>query len=292
LIRRIALAGVLAVLVVIAASAYLRLTAAGLGCADWPACYGVPAQDARQSHPVVRLVHRVSASLAGVAVLAIGVLASRQARRFRYELRVTAVLLLLTIALAALGRATPGAALPVVAVGNVLGGMLMAALLWWLALGPRPQALDAPARLRALSWAALLLVFVQSALGILTSASYSGLACPALPLCASGGLPGAWSLSEFDPWSTQPERALLHMAHRAAALLAAAAVLAVALSRGISVRVRTALLQLLIVELILGLLLVAFSLPLAAAVAHNLCAALLLLALVAAHHGLSGKPEY
>jgi cytochrome c oxidase assembly protein subunit 15 len=79
------------------------------------------------------------------------------------------------------------------------------------------------------------------------------------------------------------------------ALLAAGAVLAVALSEGLRLRVRTTLLQLLVVELLLGLLVVALSLPLAVAVAHNLCAALLLLALVAAHHagsGRAGKTEY
>jgi cytochrome c oxidase assembly protein subunit 15 len=288
LIRRIALAGVLAVLVVIAASAYLRLTAAGLGCEDWPACYGVQAQDARQSHPAVRLVHRVAATVAGVTVLAIGVLAFRQARRFRHELGVTAVLLLLTIGLAALGRATPGTALPAVAMGNLLGGMLMAGLLWWLALGPRQRGPDRPARQPLLSWAALILVLAQTALGVLTSASHSGLVCPTLPLCAPDGLPGGWSLAQLDPWSTQTERATLHMVHRVGALLAAGAVLVLALSRGIRLRARTALLQLLVVELLLGLLLVALSLPLAAAVAHNVAAALLLLALVAAHHGLGG----
>jgi cytochrome c oxidase assembly protein subunit 15 len=287
-IRRIAFAGALAVLVVIAASAYLRLTAAGLGCEDWPACYGVQAQDARQSHPAVRLVHRVAATVAGVTILAIGVLAFAQARRFRHELRITTALLLLTIGLAALGRATPGSGLPAVALGNVLGGMAMAALLWWLALGPRKAGVEAPARHRALSWAALGLVLAQSALGVLTSASYSGLVCPSLPLCAPDGMPGGWSLAQLDPWSTQTARATLHMLHRLAAFLAVAAVLAVALSRAVRLKVRTILLQLLVVELLLGLLLVALSLPLAAAVAHNVAAALLLLALVAAHHGLAG----
>jgi cytochrome c oxidase assembly protein subunit 15 len=293
LIRGIALAGVLAVLAVITASAYLRLTSAGLGCEDWPACYGARGPTAPQvPHPGVRLTHRVSATLAGLAVLAIGAIALRHRQRFRGELKITALLLLITIALSALGRATPGAALPVVALGNVLGGMAMASLLFWLALGPPPAGAVPPARLRTLAWAALLLVCAQAALGVLTSATYSGLVCPSLPLCAPDGLPGRWSLSEFDPWSTQTERVTLHMAHRTAALVAAGGVLALAFSRCIGLRVRTALLQLLVVELILGLLLVTFSLPLAAAVAHNLCAALLLLALVAAHHGRFQKPEY
>jgi len=282
LIRWVALAGVLVVLLVTTTSAYLRVTAAGLGCEDWPACYGHQAATAAQPTGFARATHRISATLAGTAVLAIGFLVLGEPRRFRSQLKITGVLLLITAGLAFLGRATPGASVPAVAMGNVLGGMLMASLLWWLALG---SAAGRPWAARVLYWVALLLVFTQIALGVLTSASYSGLACSSLPSCTAEGFPGAWSACELNPWTTATGRASAHMAHRVVALAAAAAALAVALKRDTDRRSRAALLGVLALQLLTGVLLVALSLPLALAVAHNLCAVLLLLALVAALHG-------
>jgi cytochrome c oxidase assembly protein subunit 15 len=282
LIRWVALAGVLVVLLVTTTSAYLRVTAAGLGCDDWPACYGAQAGQTTSQPSFARAIHRVSATLAGTAVLAIGFLALADPRRHRTQLKLTGLLLLITAALALLGRATPGATIPAVAMGNVLGGMLMASLLWWMVLGPAPEG---PPPGRVLTWVALLLLFAQIALGVLTSASYSGLACPSLPLCTAEGFPGTWSAAELDPWTTATGRASAHMAHRVVALAAAAAALAVALKRGTDRRSRGFLLAALGLQLLTGVLLVALSLPLALAVGHNLCAIGLLLALVAALHG-------
>lgn len=289
LIRWLALAGTAVVLLVIASSAYLRLTAAGLGCEDWPACYGRQATSTVVHATPARLVHRVSATLAGAVVLGIGIIALTQPRRFKRELKLTALLLLITLALATLGRATPGAGVPAVAMGNVLGGMLMSALLWWLALGHRTPGHPPPTWVTWMSWASLVLAFVQIGLGVLTSASYSGLACPGLPLCTSDGFPGAWSAAELDPWTTDTGRASAHMAHRVMGLAAAAAILALAFSHAIDRGIRAVLVTLLALQLLMGTLLVWLSLPLLVDVAHNLCAALLLLALVASHHGLSGK---
>jgi cytochrome c oxidase assembly protein subunit 15 len=136
-----------------------------------------------------------------------------------------------------------------------------------------------------MSWASLLLVFAQIGLGVLTSASYSGLACSSLPLCTAEGFPGTWSAAELNPLTVATGRASAHMAHRVLALAGAAAALAVALSPGTDRPSRAALLTVLALQLVTGVLLVVLSLPLVLAVAHNLCAALLLLALIAALHG-------
>ena len=93
--------------------------------------------DRAQPPRLARFLHRVAASAAGAVVLGIGLLAVTQPRRHRRELSLFAVLAVLTLGLATLGRATPGALVPAVAMGNVLGGMLMASLLAWLALGER-----------------------------------------------------------------------------------------------------------------------------------------------------------
>jgi cytochrome c oxidase assembly protein subunit 15 len=293
LITRIALAGVLLVLLVTTSSAYMRLTAAGLGCADWPACYGRDAARSAPPVPVARLLHRLSAAAAGAAVLAIALVAFVNRRRLARELAVAAALLALTLGLALLGRATPTAQSPAIAAANLLGGMLMAALLWWLALGGRQDVrATLPRWLPWLSWLALGALAAQLALGAMTSTTYSALACTTLPDCAGQWWPRIWSAAEFDPTRPLSARAgpsaAIHLAHRHAAVLVATLVLALAAAlwrhwRGLAIAVA----GLLGLQVALGVLAVALQLPLGMVLAHNLAAVMLLLALVAAHRAVS-----
>lgn len=300
LIRWLAAGGALIVLLVTTTSALLRVSGAGLGCADWPACYG--RTDERRDPPrLARLLHRVAASGAGAVVLGIGLLAIAQPRRHRHELAVFTVLAGLALGLATLGRATPGALVPAVAMGNVLGGMLMASLLAWLALGNRSRGersgaepADGSGRasgwLRWLAALALALAFIAIALGVMTSASYSGLACPGLPACTGNGSASDWDAADLDPWRLAAGSPTIHMAHRAAAVLAGAAALALAWSIGrldrAGQRLRNLLLAALALQFLLGIGLVELGLPLPLAVLHNLGAAALLLVLVATQHHL------
>jgi cytochrome c oxidase assembly protein subunit 15 len=296
LIARIALAGVLLVLLVTTSSAYLRLTAAGLGCADWPACYGRDPGRNASPMPVARLLHRLSAAAAGAAVFAIALVAFVNRRRLARELGVATALLALTLGLALLGRATPTAQSPAIATANLLGGMLMAALLWWLALGrwERAQAM-VPRWLPWVSALALAALAAQLALGAMVSTTYSALACTSLPDCAGWWWPPTWSAEEFDltlPLSARTgPSAAIHLAHRYAAAAVAAPVLALAaLLRRARRGLAFALAGLLALQVALGALAVALELPLVLVLAHNFCAAMLLLVLVAAHHG-SLRPE-
>ena len=307
LLARVAQAGVLLVLLVTTSSAYLRLTSAGLGCVDWPACYGRAASpdatsEAAPPASAARVLHRVSASAAGAAVLAIALIAFVNRRGLRHEFGVALALLALTLGLALLGRATPGAQSPAVPVGNLLGGMLMAGLLGWLALGgvrstpaSVPSALDNGRRGRGggawLSALALVALALAIALGAMTSATYSSLACTTLPDCGGRWWPAAWSPSEFDmllPYAQrQGPSAALHLAHRYAAL--AVAVMTLAVAALLWRRARSLALVLsavLALQLALGLGAVGLGLPLAITLLHNVTAALLLLALVAAHRTL------
>jgi cytochrome c oxidase assembly protein subunit 15 len=288
--RAIALAGLLMVLLVTTSSAFLRVRAAGLGCSDWPACYGPQHTAIAEQQPGARLLHRISATLAGAAVVAIAVLALMRPRELRRELLLALLMLAVTAFLAALGRATPGARVPAVALGNVLGGMSMAALLAWVALGQRPRVAGAPIA-RAVAAITLVALFAQIGLGVLTSASWSGLACPALPSCTdgAGNFPADWSA--LNPWRLAAGSATVHMAHRAASLivLLAVSVLAWVLGPG-HPRLRLVLATLVLVQLALGAHLVLGALPLATAIAHNAIASFLLLAVVTAHHRLGRRP--
>src|ERR1700733_6417820 len=90
-IRRLALAGVLLCFVVVVLGAYVRLTAAGLGCPDWPGCYGHVTPLGAQHSPAAQaafpnkpldvgkawreMIHRYAASTLGLICVAIAVLA-------------------------------------------------------------------------------------------------------------------------------------------------------------------------------------------------------------------------
>ncbi len=187
LLRRLAWLCAAVVLAVTSLSAFIRQSRAGLGCADWPACYGQALRSAQQgeaapgeasqAEALARLAHRIAASAALLLVIVM-LLVCADRPRLRREGALVLALLALAVFLAVLGawsgRARASAS--AVAVGNLLGGLLMLALCVRLAQPARPP-LGAPAR-AAVALAALLLV-LQIALGAQVSASFAGLACDA-----------------------------------------------------------------------------------------------------------------
>ena len=292
LIRRLALAGVFLVLIVTTVSAYMRLTAAGLGCAQWPACYG-QALSGRESSassaptPVARMLHRITATAAAALILAIAFVALTNRRALQRESALSAVLLALTLCLAILGRATPHAGSPAVAMGNALGGITMVALLWWLALGPakRPSA-PTPAWIIWLSRTALTLAVLQVVLGTLTSSTFSALACTTCPIAMAGGGPSVVRVPVRSLRCVRRARRAsqaVHLVHRFCALaltLVAAALVWTTLRLGGAARLAAlALAGLLALQLTLGAFAVTLSLPLPLVLAHNVTAVLMLLAL-------------
>ena len=302
LLARIAAAGVVLVFAVIVTSAYLRLVQIGLGCADWPDCYGarvtrsVPSGRAAEEPAAfkwVRATHRLAASAVAVLVLFAGVLAVSGRRRTRGALVASGVLAALTLFLAVLGLATPGSQLPAVTLGNLTGGMAMLALFWWLWLQGRVapgSSRTAPAWIAA---AALVLLAVQIALGALVSSNLASRACASLADCRAAWWPWDWDLAAFNPWRdvglpapADIARRTLNMAHRWGALLVTGlcAGLVVALLRRGDTHRRLALVLavLLVTEIALGTALAWLDLPLAVALAHNAVASLLLVTAVSA----------
>lgn len=296
-LHRLARLTAMLLLATIGLSAYLRLAQAGLGCADWPACYAesfrlaaTPAPSAAES--AARLAHRVVATAALALMLAMTMLAwtTRPARpAWR---RWTTALLLLALALSALGVVTPGARLPAVGMGNLLGGFAAFAvcvrvLALTSASPPRPDR-----RLRTAAGFAVALLVVQLALGALLSTSYAALACTDFADCHRAAAAGGWDWRSVSPWRepgfvfnaphVNADGALVQWLHRVGAPVVALALALVgiaALRRG-RARPGLVLIGLAVVQVTLGWTAVALGLPLAAVLLHNLAAAVLLAVLV------------
>ncbi len=265
-------------------SAYLRLRAAGFGCADWPACYGrLPVAAAPWW---ATIAHRAVATVLGVLILAMALTAWRQGGR--RERLTTLTLFVLTLALAALGLQTPAPTRPWVTLGNVAGAMAMLALLMMLVVPSAPPPAASRRGLRPWAALGLALLFVQIALGAWVSANFAAAACFGLRGCGAEVWESAmWNafdlardLSVVDgvirPATAAP---LIHMAHRLGGLAAffyLGALGLLAARHTAARRSALALLVVLLLQITLGIAMVALGLPLALAVAHNAAAVWLL----------------
>ncbi|MDE0178853.1 MAG: COX15/CtaA family protein [Gammaproteobacteria bacterium] len=305
----VALAVALAAVVVVL-GAYTRLVDAGLGCPDWPGCYGmilVPetaeeiarAEAAFPESPVEadkawpEMIHRYAAASLGLAVLALAVLAVREGLRWRLPV----ALVILVIAQGAFGAWTVTLKLwPQVVTTHLLGGFATLALLWmwWLILRDPPWRVDAS--LRGLSMTTLVVVVIQVALGGWLTANYAALACPDFPTCHGVWIPDMDFAAGFDIFQdmgpnylgglmSSDARVAIHVVHRfgAVAVLLFAGWLAVRLG---SRPLAWVLVGVLAVQLALGIANVVFALPLAVAVLHNAGAAALLLVVVTVNYSI------
>jgi cytochrome c oxidase assembly protein subunit 15 len=291
--RTLTLLAVVLTFVVVVVGAYVRLSDAGLGCPDWPLCYGkaLPAEIAdgdALAKAWKEMGHRYLAGALGILIAALAVLGWRKKQS---PLLATAIAALVVFQ-ATLGMWTVTMLLkPAIVTAHLLGGMTILALLLWLWLSQGEwRSATRPLRIPALL--ALLVLVVQIALGGWVSANYAALACPDLPLCLGEALPPmdfanafhvVRELGQGADGEMLPREALtaIHWTHRMFALVALAVVGWVAIK---AYRIVPALggtiATLLLLQVALGVANVALSLPLALAAAHNAGAALLLCALV------------
>ncbi|MFQ5643034.1 MAG: heme A synthase [Thiogranum sp.] len=289
-------------------SAYLRLESIGLGCQDWPGCFGqIPAARDHGLVPATRAgaVHRFTASLLGLVVVAITLLALRGRRPAAVGIGAPLSVFALTAFLSVLGYSTPSPDIPAVTFGNLLGGMAMLALLWWMSQRSVENIATGNSAATALRpWAllGLLVVTAQIALGAVTSATFAGPACTALPGCGDGwasftnlvqGLDLFATLGTDDQGRviTGSVQKTLHMTHRLGAVMTFLYLgwLALrALQR--DDRLRNTAVSIIVfmgIQAALGISAVLTELPLLLVTAHNAIAALLLLAIVNLNHLLT-----
>lgn len=280
-------------LLVVVLGAYTRLVDAGLGCPDWPGCYGflaVPQTEADLATAHARfpespvesdkawpeMVHRYAATLLGIAILAILAIALLKGTPRAIPIALTA----LVIAQGIFGAWTVTLKLwPQIVTLHLLGGFATVTLIWiYLVSQHNVPRIDVPRAARAAAWCVASALFVQVSLGGWTTSNYAALACPDFPLCHGQILPGMDFQTGFNIFQeigpnylggelSNDARIAIQFAHRLGAFAL------VGLTLWLFARLRGGMRWwvggVLVVQFGLGASNVWFNLPLAVATLHN-----------------------
>ncbi|MBV8379154.1 MAG: COX15/CtaA family protein [Paucibacter sp.] len=290
--------------------AFTRLSDSGLGCPDWPGCYGhtspvgasasiETAQTAMPTGPVthgkawVEMVHRYLAGGVGTLCALLCAL-SWWWRRHGIAPRWASFSLAWVVVQIAFGALTVTMRLfPAIVTLHLLFGLLLVVQLAWQAEAYAPRPLTAPPGLRRAAWLVFALALVQVALGGWVSTNYAVLACNDFPACQAGNWSPATDFAHgFTLWRALGSDGAggllsfaglvaIHLVHRCGALVVACAVLGLSawLARAGARQWALALLAVLAWQLASGVSTVVFGWPLVAALAHTAGAAMLLLLL-------------
>lgn len=327
IVKKLVFVSILLAIVVVVLGAYTRLTHAGLGCPDWPTCYGhldVPetteqiakaelAYPDRKVEPAKawnEMIHRYFAGTLGLLILAIAFLSFKN-RSQGTPLRLPLLILVIVIFQAALGMWTVTMKLmPIVVMAHLLGGFTTLCLLFLLYLRLKSNRISSSDfSVKKYGRYALLGIVIltgQIALGGWTSSNYAALSCVELPICQSGWqeqmnfensfdlVPPARDSYEFGHLE-HDERVTIHVMHRFGAIFTtvylAWLILMVFFKAQTSTFKTSALLVglALVAQVALGVSNIWFSLPLSVAVGHNIVAACLMLTLIALTYRLRRK---
>ena len=316
--------GAILALCVVVLGAYVRLTDAGLGCPDWPGCYGaltVPQseaaiQNAQAAYPNStvlvgkawrEMAHRYLAGSLGLIVLAICIFGWSAKREIKASAWLPTFLVVLIGFQAMLGMWTVTMLLkPAIVSAHLLGGMSTLAILVWLAhrhWGHISANIVQSSPLRFMIRLALVILFMQIFLGGWTSTNYAALACTDFPTCHGLWMPemdfkDAFHLvrelgqSANGGQLTLASLTAIQWTHRLGALITFIYLLVLALNVMKYWQLKTLGVVLLIVlftQIGLGIANLILHLPLVLAVAHNFTAGLLVIILVMLNSKISAK---
>ena len=300
-------------LIVVILGAYARLADAGLGCPDWPGCYGqllvpdVVSSEYERPLDIAKawkeMVHRYAASTLGLAIIVIFIFAALGTTERTQSIRVPAALLLLVGFQGALGMWTVTELVhPGIVTMHLLGGFSTTTLIFWLLLNQRkPIQLnqDISKRDKIILVVVTVLLAFQIFLGGWTSTNYAALSCGEyFPSCLDQMWPDNMDFENAFYWGPlgidyefgvleNPARSAIQMVHRIGALVITGALIGLAFAYKNYTMLRNnifIILLLLSIQVGLGIINVVMSLPMFAAVMHNAVALGLLLSLISLAH--------
>lgn len=302
---------------VILLGAYTRLKDAGLGCPDWPGCYGkltLPKQPTQLINgPYVgqtlipakawpEMIHRYAAATLVLLSFAAVVLIIYKYKIAQQPVWIATALLCLLFFQGLLGKWTVTLRLhPLVVMSHLLGGLALLSLLWLLVLRLsrlfKSSCFPQEKNLRPWATLGLLLIIIQITLGGWTSANYAAFVCPDFPLCQGLWWPSMNFSEAFHVWLntdinyeggilSQTARTAIQMSHRIMAVITSIYLgllvykLFNVTKRNFLRSLAVLLALLLVTQISLGALNVLWMLPLPIAMAHNAVAALILIILI------------
>src|SRR5210317_1540746 len=309
-IKNLSLFGICLAFVVIALGAWTRLVDAGLGCPDWPGCYGfvvfptneaeIALAEARYptfpydiNKAIPEVVHRYFAAALGFLAIIMVYYSFKQNENKNIR-RWTIGLLIFICCQGLFGYLTVSLLLlPIIVTAHLFGGFTTLTLFFLIFLmSGKFDILEKMAipKLKAVAGIALAVLIFQIFLGVWTSTNYASLACADFPTCQGSYVPemdfkNGFNLNqEVGPnylygLLDNPSRAAVHYSHRVSALIVTLVFLILMSKLWFSnaAPLASSLGILLLTQISLGIINVVYVLPLYVAIAHNLVAALLLL---------------
>ena len=326
LFYKISLSACILAFLVIVLGAYVRLSDAGLGCPDWPGCYGqITAPD--EAEEITRaqvaysinhidsgkawkeMIHRYFAATLGLLILVMAYIAWRNRTNQQQPVLLPILLVALVIFQGLLGMWTVTLLLkPSIVTLHLLTGLLTLSLLFWLVLKQihfqkQLQKYTSAMQLRLWARASLLVLIIQIFLGGWTSTNYAALYCIDFPTCQGQWIPDMNIKDAYQFFSevgvnyeggvlSHEAGVTVHFMHRLGALITFIVVSGLAITLLIKEKlllikqISLAILTLLLLQVSLGIANVLLLLPLPIAVSHNAIAAALLLALIVLNYVL------
>lgn len=297
--------------------AFTRISDAGLGCPDWPGCFGevtAPFSDADLSQALTQypldvpvtpykawleMIHRYAASLFGLIIICVSIQLYREESDLSKKV-LSMLLIGLVLFQGALGMWTVTLKLhPIIVMGHLVGGITLTAIMGWLSFDSiKPRKIFASQRPAVANWIAwgIFLLSVQIIIGGWTSATYSGTVCATFPSCEGSLFPQMDFLSafvSFPQWGanyqggvmTHSARMAVQMVHRYGAFIVTAYFLLLSIKSlsypGIGRFWPLSVIMILALQIFLGIMNVWWYLPISLAVSHNAVALILLLTTIA-----------
>jgi len=297
---------------VVVFGAYVRLTDAGLGCPDWPGCFGtltvpeseIAIKEAQTAYPGsivevdkawIEMIHRYLAGILGLLVLLITIIAYKIRDEIKVKFILPLSILVLITFQAALGMWTVTELLkPIIVTAHLIGGMTILGLLTYITHrhnGAISNSIVINPGIKPYIRFSLVLLFFQIILGGWTSTNYAALACTDFPTCHGSFFPDMDFKNGFNIFrelgmttsgeglSIQALQAI-QWVHRVGAIILAGYFIFVAYLLRLYPSAsfyRNMLLLVLFLQIIVGIANLVFYLPLFLATLHNLLAALLVI---------------
>ncbi len=299
--RRLALIGAVLATFVVVLGAWVRLTDAGLGCPDWPGCYGHIYPEAAQQAGRAwhEMIHRYVAGTLIAIIATLLVWACVRHKDRGQPLAPVALLFIVVCMQGALGALTVTLLLkPLIVTSHLIGGLTTLALLWWIALTPpRRDLAQSELGLRKFAIIACAVLSLQIFLGGWTSTNYAAVACPDFPTCQRSWWPNMDFHDAFVLWRglginyeggvlANPARMAIHLTHRFGALVTGSVLLGLGLLTLLRAKSRRlyragiAVMAAVLLQISIGIATVHYGVPLPLATMHNAGAAILVVSMV------------